>query len=873
MAAVTSRRKATTYGKAHRKPFIDSTFAVDGMNQFAWSNKASLEASLEGDSMLREKLAMQHKGPSGQAQPTLSPKHNPSSLYDLPSSDDELNAKKVAPVVRKRRKITPSVSSNEESPVFDDDSLQRHIAAEVGKRMYMDAGRKAEKARGHPRNKNHRTESHKPRFKGNTRTEDMAGKRIQGYTPNVPVPKDPMSSVPVVKPIRCSAQDIGREITPSNDPLMSPSPTSSTSRKEIRYGQTLHPHPRTPPRPTSAHENKGTTPRQRDMWNRLLADNYRSASPSHFNLPELNLTEPGTGNSSNFRDSIYPKRSIAPHPRINTQSKRVVHQLLTTNCVSNPSEPGLSDVESEPQTIPSSDDSNRSQKSADSSTDCVMTIRTSPSSASQVKNTNVAERFAAGHAPETLGFQTSGLKVTYGQQRSYLTDHSVSEAEGFMQALEEEPDVAQPWQQRFKSSLPRTQNEMGIDYDLEDGPDSQNGAMRSIHELRQAGGNVRLIGEFETALDELDELDGQPSARRVLFLDLAAKFRDSARCRLFVDRGLEARLLQHFNIKDDIITKSISAALLLRLLVNSKSTVFLSQTGEGRIRDFLVGLFGEDADLASAVKERQFNISKVVQQDYKAFCQSLLESTIWRSSRPTALSGKILSLQCLEYYAKRKREEGTAFELLTADQVESLVETAVPTATFSSNTDPATHASLQLALVILESSSIGKVEEGQAPWSKTALHRIANILPILTSLPKQIAEDLELPTLRLYLNITNAVPRVSEMFIHSGVVETIFDIIMSYFTALKTATKKDQSSLLDRVILSLGCLINFAEVSDVMRRLTLDSRVREQSILVALLDLFKENRRKAAQVSLNPPPGSALSDPCRLLLKKRAHRM
>lgn len=74
--------------------------------------------------------------------------------------------------------------------------------------------------------------------------------------------------------------------------------------------------------------------------------------------------------------------------------------------------------------------------------------------------------------------------------------------------------------------------------------DPQEGAMRSIHELREPGGNTRIVGELEAILDDLDEGIGSSiSARRSSLMSLNSKLLEASRFRMLVDQGLEPRLL------------------------------------------------------------------------------------------------------------------------------------------------------------------------------------------------------------------------------------------------------------------------------------------------------------------------------------------
>ena len=935
------RRKPTTYGKASRTPMIaaGAAFAqaaatdirrpydqLEDQRDYGFSTSHYLEEAGAIDT-LPEKLGKRASSPVSQAErhaEIISKHKHYSSLsssvsstgdnvFDVPSSDDESRSKISATdgLARKKRKITPNLVADDASSVFDDASLQRHIAAEIQRelspypRFQSNAAsskgplsvpsfsKRQDKERsstppqrtwapkaagilnegsGHavlPQNvKAKKKTTARPRAivqlqdikpskprktqENKGQPSDVGGQytvnpRGTGQAGAIKAPRRPRKDQKAEQQL--SGVDVRPE-TPQSTPKTTLVHRSGGANSDGNSSVKELFQPTTPPRITQT-TDIATTPRQRELWNRLLLDDAHTASPSDLKLPGLMLTDKKTRPLEDPPTVRKVTWSEDQYSTCKPRQKRLVDTLYSSGHDHFQSEEDVTYEESEDS---SNDDRSRSQLSESSAINDALTVQTSPSSESQSRGPPLHHHNSSQTAQALPSLLGVGPKVTYARQRSYLTDHELDEAAMISVPVVPAPisqngDARRRLNDRFNSSQSTNIYDDG-DYGAAE--DSQGGAMRSIHELREAGGNVRLVGELEALLDDLEEQNSVPTTLlRSRAMDLVAKLQDASTCRLFVDQGLESRLLAHVaSLGDDLIANSLFAAAILELISGSTSPPLLAQLSDARIINFLTRLLGHDRDLVPASRLPSTNLSKFAQSEYQRLCTLLLKSGAWRVGKPSILSCHILALQSLEYIVRQTREAGSSVEVLSAYAIQRVVATSLPSSsTASLLPTPMLTVNLELAVSILESCTVSNAAEcQQSLWSGDTLERVTALLPLLVSWNEEDCAMSRTLTLRLYLNLTNNNPSLCEDFSTPGIVEALFRIIILNFEKLSDrAITIEKVLLLDHLILSLGSFINIAESSDIVRKLTLNLHHGGQSFFDVLLTLFTIKYKSAAE--------------------------
>ena len=907
VVAMAQRRKATTYGKASRKPIITTRGAfAQAAETSIWDSRGRLQDLDEDGASTRDRLGnaqakdmVSESTGKRKSSPVLQSKdpkratvnkhktHSPltpsvgsqdDAGFDVPSSDNdhEVRIRNSDATVRKRRKITPQLVDNDAYLVFDDASLQRHVAAEASKHANINPkptwnttggeySRSAQarsasqpRARLNPPVKQHRaTAARGPRNQADTdhatMTDRIKAKKEVGLPPTGGI------QVPLLKaktPPRRMPRDtagltttVARPVTPLNSPKATSAHQSGGSLGELSSSTNALHRPTTPIRRAKTPDG-ATTPRQRELWNRLLSDDAHAGSPSHLDLPGLILTDKKFDRPLTARKVTWGK---AFKSDLQARPKRIIDTLHPSDQSLNYCEDDELDDSSEES---SSDSYSKSLRSEGSALNDAITVQTSPSADSQSIGQVPHQQALSQSSHAIPSLHGVGLKVTYARQRSYLTDHDLDDV-----AMLSVPAVPEPTSREAASRRGLSEKAPGLqltsafdDDDFGAAQDSQGGAMRSIHELREAGGNVRLTIELEAILDDLDEKEST-SLRRSRLMHLVTKLQDPSQCRLFIDQGMESRLLSHVGFGDDLIANSLIAAAVLQLIIGPTSAPLLAQVSDIGVVAFLIGLLECDQDLVTASKLRSNNLSKVAQEEYGRFCASLLKSPMWRAGKTPLLSCHALALQCLENLVRHTREAGSLSEVLSANAIRRIVATSLPSSSTPlppSNAIPTTN--LELALSILESCTISNAAECQESlWAGDILERVIGLLPLLASWKEEECATSQTLTLRLYVNLTNNNPGLCEDFSTPAIVDALSRTIILNFKQLSDhAMKQEKPLTLDHLILSLGSFSNLAESSDLARQLALELRYGGQSYLDVLLELFMTRSKSAAEVRTSP---------------------
>lgn len=895
VSSMAHRRKVTTYGKASRKltvataeaftkatladawelernssdwerdmaPILEDTASTSkcytGLGPSMESTMTNSSTSCELQKNESAKPAKHKMISASSASQSTKTNH---VLDILPLEDDYQQRSSPSPAESvKRRKISPEYVIEDCSIVFDDVTLQRHIAAQSQSDFGSDL---PFSGNGSTVWDTQEKESHIPDRDGPglpkermTRkqkvlgsgaiTRDKASNRVKAQSRvQSHSPKSTMLSWKAQKAAGTASSDITQASIA--DEMYATASSNSDGNKESFQAHIYLQPPKTPPRPIK-HMEGVPTPRQRELWNRLLDGKARSGSPSTLDLPRLSLTDKKDNTVMSHIMDLQHTTEITRGDASGSRRKRIVDTLhRCDHDLSHKDDYVAEDSESS-----CTGDISDSMRTRSSAINGAIILETSPSADSQTGiGMSKGRTLSDVHQP-VPSLHAAVSKVTYARHRSYLTGNDSDEV-----AMLEVPVAPASVKRRGSGRGGNRGQEQKFNsiFDFEhqgwDGQDSQGGVMRSIHELREAGGNVRLVSELEAILDDVDE--DQPSSSTVQgtrLLDLIVKLQEPSSCRLFTDQGLESRLLAHVGVSTDLITNSLLAMAILQLIAGPTTTPLLSQVSDHRIVGFLIDLLGFDQSLASQAKLRGHNLSKYARQEYSNLCKSVSKSNVWRAGRPPVLSCRVLALQCLEYIVRQTRESGSLSDVLSAYAIRRIVATSIPPfSTPLPQCTPQSAIQLELAVSILESCTISSAAEFQhSLWEGPTLERLTGLLPLLHSWDENECGMSRSLTLRLYVNLTNNNPGLCEYISTPAIVEVICKDIIAHFEQLSNhAISRQQPKLLDNLILSLGVLVNLAESSDRVSRLVTMLHWEDRSYLAVLLDLFTTNSKSAAEV-------------------------
>ena len=897
VSSMAPRRKVTTYGKASRKPTIAT---ADAFAEFTHthadgreidsnpSNRKWITASVYEDTA---KAAVHFSVPGAVSESQISGTRNPynqqesarvdftgtsrvstlakrraltsDALLDTPPNKVKYQQKTCASpeIPSKRQKISPVNCTEDCSVAYDDAGLQRHVAAQSEDEL-----------------------KRQPSFSGNPSvvcahleelsyisTDDevdhvqkRTALRYNTSEPTINLRDKPSSKVAALWPaqgrtskceqlfdrVRSPARDISNKTftklyAKGNN---SKAPMMLTGDEGMFPAQESPDRPETPPRSFIPIRGR-KTPHEKELWNKLLNGSVPNSNQG-ISSKGLSLTNKKHVSPIGHPDRPKPISNCSQINASRSGCKRVVDTLHTGNHDSN----HRVHYNSEGYESSSTGDFPESVKTISSTVHDAITLETSPSARSQNRIAICEERYFPNAYQSTPSFHAAGLKVTYARQRSYLTEDEISEVVMSNISAASESIKAQEIGSETRaptySSLPTEVNQPCEDYN------SQGTAMRSLHELREAGGNVRLVGELEAILDDVEECrpsSGNP--RRTRLLDLAAQLQNPSTSRVFIDQGLEKRLLPQLGVTTDVITNSLLAVAIFQLLASHATTPFLPQLGDPRIMDFLVDLLGSDQSLESQAKQRSHKLSKYNRQEYRKLCYLICTSEFWPAYNPPELSCHLLALQCLECIVQQTRKTDIMSGVLPAHAIRRIIATSIPCLSTSLlPSTPMSPVNLELAISIVESYTRSSAAEGhELIWGGSILEHVTGLLRLLESWSTSKTGNLQKLTLRLLVNITNSKPQLCEELSTPEVIVVVCHKIVTYFDQLSSQVISPQRSiLLDNLILSLGALVNLAESSDRVPQLVMNLHTENgRSYLLLFLELFTTKSKCASEVRVN----------------------
>ena len=893
MATANSRRRAVTYGKTSRKPATNlSPAAVDIFSHVTLTDEVSSisnpklptdcqNVSSNGISNTRNTNTIQEHRHPPQCIPSSSSLDEKNGIYDYPSSCDDSRqwCSAQGAVGRKRRKLTPESEFNGNATTVNRrPQAPCHI---VGTRT----NQKSESLTGLTSSTGSIPERpflpHTPdkdRIRAHTKTRPQAralhtaNKRacrnglVKSNTTADPRHLNSPREIPKEIATVTGASNVGHFSMPSQTPtlptvgetvneqqcsipkfpLSTPSPgVDMKASQDQRFNNSAIP-PQTP----SKHSRSGaqvTTPHQRGLWNMLLPGDH---SPGGLDVPGLKLGSEKPQVSLKKGDHRREDSHRIPEwPNRVNERRRLVDTLQSQNRTATSVDVDLDDestseeIESDGERALRSGQENKLHSSLESH-------GSTSSSDEQSRGARSWDLTIEGNSQAPRVIPGIGMKATYARQRSYLTEGGLSEAGIFDPPILLDSTTERRLRKGATPDIPKRLQPLLGEHSEETG-DSQCPALRSIHELRKAGGNSRLVSEIEAITDDIsDEAPMSLSLRRKKLLELIARLQESSFRQIFVDQSYESRLIARVETCSDAVEKVLLSAVFLECLTGPITIRVLSQFNSPLVIRFWVDLLDVDQDITTVSKARTFNMSRTAHSELKDFCRDFLDSNVWSVGKPRGITAQALALQCLEYLVRHAREAGSVDSMLPHHAISRIAQVLVDSPRITPlhlSEEPNTE--FQLALSILESYTIASgAAFDNTVWSGSTLEYILGLLPSLGSRFTGVAESSRSLILRLYLNLTNNNPELCEAFSRPDVLTSIFDMVISHFSNV-SRDGTAQALVLDSLILSLGTLINLAEWCESVRQSTLDLCFQGSTYLDHFLQLFVSHQQKTAEVS------------------------
>ena len=387
-----------------------------------------------------------------------------------------------------------------------------------------------------------------------------------------------------------------------------------------------------------------------------------------------------------------------------------------------------------------------------------------------------------------------------------------------------------------------------FDFDEDMGGGSQ-GAIQSIHELRQAGANSRFADELVDIMDRVGApSSGKPSsARRSALLEMVQKLQEKSFLRHFRDQGAEMQLFGSVGKETDVVAGYAIACIVITLLAaGSASNHLLREFRQHKIKDLFLSLLAVDTDIVAFSRDRKVNVSIDMRQRLGTLKETMKKlSAIWKpaAAPPSDLSPRTASLKALHMFAQQLQsatptgrisgldEDDGALNAALTKELFAIISSALPSAYDDDGSTPpppllssglssdAESADLYLALSLLEMHSVSAMQSDiSAQWTRHYLPIIASALEDSLERHQKNSlhrlNDLELLVLKLALNTANNNPDAARYYVDKGLLRQLAELSAVALVGVVRSAKTGEefaSDALNELLLMLGVMINFSE--------------------------------------------------------------
>ncbi|KGO73153.1 Wings apart-like protein [Penicillium italicum] len=454
-----------------------------------------------------------------------------------------------------------------------------------------------------------------------------------------------------------------------------------------------------------------------------------------------------------------------------------------------------------------------------------------PDRASQ--NMAVNECSAESHAQGSPSVPSNlrGSRVTYARQRSFLDDLIMSEDLSTHDASSGPKHRSQSVQRQLNYEATSTARLIVPNEDT-----NEDASVRSIHELRQAGGNARYRGAVESIFEDIEDSQNSLSGRCNAFLQLCDKLLDTGLKRRFVECNFDKRLVDCLSMDLQVVPTILAFCTYALGSSDGHMSYVLATSAWPKLLDASPALLGMQDDITEVTKAQISGLSRLLQKTLQNTIPQIA-AMLFSDTALSKLSPCTLALYCLRSTISTIQTKGEN-PSLSISLLKPLVQVLVSESQRCVSLEtmyPESSQILRMGFSILEASTALPESLTNEHWD--ILDPLSELHSLLCSESDTISEIQPL-YIRLILNITNGNPPLCDRFATPEMVGGLVHTVSANFGDLTEDALGQANNSLDSVILALGALINLTEQSEASRSIFLHSSGTPKPLLDQLLQLF-----------------------------------
>lgn len=762
-------------------------------------------------------------------------------VFELPVSDEEVSV--PAPKLLRRDAIGGTIPKRPGilaiSSEVGHDAVEPDDPALLGKRKRSEPIRSTSPARQAPIRKRETSmprHSHKHQKKTATDAVEQVITEKLGKKPARSVPTTTASTnkpqrsrqrtVPVLaRPTATKGQSCPAKLShmlPEAIPS-APSPVLEMSDIEASEEGTMYDIPdsqKSPIRTPRKSASGSVTPRQKALFNNLLANSSSQATP----LPSIQSLQLSDKKPSSLLSALSRSKSDLSTGS-QARKPKLIDSLKTVDLSSEDDEDD-EEEDDETSTSDSDDESRRVTSETKTSQEHHSTPGVSNGAIYAPLVDIDVDMKGPGNSQSSQVTSRIGArpKCTYAsEKRSYLEEFNP----------EDELLMSMDIDQNFGFD---SQRKEGLSED-EDDPSQA----KAHHELKRQGQQALFNDDAQMHVEDIS-CEKNTSIRRSAMLDLATKMENTSFTGQLLDSSWAFDMITNMSAKSEIVF-DFAAAIAVIYTIRSKPTVTITEElSKKELMNLLLGLLSIEMEIRKIAKDRKTNMSRIAQESVGSFRDLVERSIEWCPKALDKVSPQIAALKALDMLLIAAQTNRNKNFSIGQEWISKLIDLIGKRCKALTTGSLSTHdtVTLTLALSILQTSSAQT--NGSIAWRSRDMQCLAECMPLMF---KHSDSSLGMLGVKICMNLTNNKPEPCESFSGPAFVQSLIgSTLLKFELQDQTVRQEARIEILDNIILNLGTLINLAEFSD-KTRVNVDDG---QEMVGTLVTIFVKGIERANQV-------------------------
>jgi hypothetical protein len=370
---------------------------------------------------------------------------------------------------------------------------------------------------------------------------------------------------------------------------------------------------------------------------------------------------------------------------------------------------------------------------------------------------------------------------------------------------------------------------------------NDDGSIRSIHELRQAGGNARYRGAVESIFEDIEDVQNSMSGRCSAFLQLCGKLLDAKLKRRFVECNFDKRLVDCLSIDLQMVPTVLAFCAYALGSSDGHMSYVLATLAWPKLVELSPMLLEIRDDMSQVAKVQAHGLTRPLQKTIQNIVPRVSEMLFSATASPT-LSPCTLALYCLKATISTMQTKSESLGAIPTSLSKSLMRILLSESKhcIAHNGIPAESSqTLCMVFSVLEALTVSagslKDEHRDIMEPLSTLH---GLFYLQSERADVVGQQIQPLYIRVILNVTNSNPAICDEFATQEIVGGLVHMVSANFGDLTEDALGQENNSLDSVILALGALINLTEQSEASRSIFLHSTGSRKSFLDHLLHLF-----------------------------------